>query len=400
MPRFPIWMPAAIGLALGSGLLPGAETAPPAAKASPREILLEPRVHPTAVASDNVLLESAPTNFLAEPAVGTNRVFRRLLRLTRDTNNVFAVLWDQTQGILYVDLNRNRNLTDDPGGMLTATNQSAEAQSFTNLVLNLALPGGVAPVVLDLRLTVIRSGQSLKERVHGHVGMRSFWEARVSHEGRDWQMGFVLPLVDNSRQAKTGYLVWRPWEDRTNTLSFYASSTGLMPWSDQIFIWNQAWAATQGLEAAADGPRCRLTLSPREPAMMDFRVRALDNLDRVTLRATNGHLALLTGPWKGLRLPQGQYTVESVLLRQGTTEAYRLLYPPTLVNQTSRELALGGPLTNSVAILHWGRTLRLNYDLRGADGQSYRLMTPSPQPPTFEVRKGDRQLITGSFQYG
>ena len=103
-----------------------------------------------------------------------------------------------------------------------------------------------------------------------------------------------------------------------------------------------------------------------------------------------------------VRVPQGVYTVSAAWLKKGPAEAFRLAGEPVLINATApTNVALGGPLTNSVTLARSGRKLNLNYQLVGADGGAYRLAQQDPaKPPEFTVYHGGKKVLSGMFAFG
>ena len=80
-----------------------------------------------------------------------------MLRFGKDTNNAIALIWDQPKSKLYLDLNRNLDLTDDPAGVFSSTNKGPQ-QLFANVTVPLKTAAGLHPAMLDLRLSVRRGG--------------------------------------------------------------------------------------------------------------------------------------------------------------------------------------------------------------------------------------------------
>ena len=67
----------------------------------------------------NVSMTTRSGAFQKEPKLSPTKVIRGSLRLgSRDQETGFA--WDQAAGKLYLDLNRNQDLTDDPGGVFSS----------------------------------------------------------------------------------------------------------------------------------------------------------------------------------------------------------------------------------------------------------------------------------------
>jgi hypothetical protein len=98
-----------------------------------------------------------------------------------------------------------------------------------------------------------------------------------------------------------------------------------------------------------------------------------------------------------------------VLLRSGNVSAhkdvrYGTAQPAIEVvanGANAPVLAAGGPLTNSVGVQRQGRSLSLNYQLLGADGAPYQLMSQNrTDPPRFVVYKKGKQIHSGRFEFG
>ena len=71
------------------------------------------------------------TPFLKEPELSKQGVFRSVLRFgKKDTNNAIALIWDQPKSKLYLDLNRNLDLTDDPAGVFSFHQQRIPATFY------------------------------------------------------------------------------------------------------------------------------------------------------------------------------------------------------------------------------------------------------------------------------
>ncbi len=103
-----------------------------------------------------------------------------------------------------------------------------------------------------------------------------------------------------------------------------------------------------------------------------------------------------------LSLPPGWYHTEQVRLKGGfscntysgaSTDSFKI--DP---NSTT-ELKMGAPLTQTITVNRKGKILQLGYELRGIGGEEY---TPNNRsnPPEFAVYKGDKKVGGGKFEYG
>jgi len=362
----------------------------------PREILLRPEVVPYDLENANWNLTLAKAPFPKEPELSQRHVFRSLLQFGKDTNNAIALIWDQPKRKLYLDLNRNLDMTDDPAGVFSSTTTGFQ-QSFTNIALPVRTPTGLHRAPLDLYLFSNAQGNWAQVQLHS----RSLWQAKVTLQREDWQVAAVDNLLGSARPVPAEFLLLRPWAERTNRVSLYYPPSGIVPFPHQLFWLGQAFQVEPRFDSSGDSAVCKLQLTPQQPPLTDLTLSG-ESLDYAVLCATNGYTVLLHDPPGIVKLPQGIYTVSAVCLKKGPSEAYRLPGGPRLVNAlTNTSLVLGGPLTNCVALERSGRKLLMNYRLQGADGQFYHLAQQDrPTPPEFTVYHGDRKVLTGQFQFG
>ena len=107
------WVLSALSLRIAAGQGTDSNGVLPAV---PHEIVLQQQVLPYELESGSWDFDKTNAPFLKEPETSPQHVFRFLLRFGKDTNNAIALIWDQPKHKLYLDLNRNLDLTDDPAG--------------------------------------------------------------------------------------------------------------------------------------------------------------------------------------------------------------------------------------------------------------------------------------------
>jgi hypothetical protein len=362
----------------------------------PRELVLRPALVPYDLENANWNLTLAKVPFRKEPELSQGHVFRSRLQFDEDTNNAIALIWDQPKHKLYLDLNRNLDLTDDPTGVFSSTNKGFQ-QLFSNVTLPLKTPTGLHRAPLDLYLSSDPQGNWARVGLHS----RSLWQAKVTLQGEDWQVAAVDDLLGSPGPALAKFLLLRPWATRTNRVSLYYPPSGIVPFPNGLFWLGQAFQVEPCFDSGGDTAVCKLRLTPQQPPLTDLKLSG-ESLDYALLCATNGYAVLLHDPPGIVKVPQGVYTISSVWLKKGPIEAFRLPGGPHVVNAlTNTRLVLGGPLTNCVALERSGRKLLMNYRLQGADGQFYRLAQQDrPTPPEFTVYHGGRKVLTGQFQFG
>jgi hypothetical protein len=389
-----VWVLGALALCLAAAQDTASNGGLPAV---PHEIVLQPQVVPYALESVYWSLDKTNTPFLKEPELSNRGVFRSVLRFGKqDTNNALGLIWDQPKSRLYLDLNRNLDLTDDPAGVFNSTNKGPE-QRFTNATVLLKTAAGLHQAILGLRLWSDGAGGSL----HAQLDSRSMWQAKVGLPGEEWQVAALDDPLSPEGPAFARFLLLRPWAARTNHVYLRSPTTGILRFPDRLFWLGQAFHLERRFETQGGTSVCKLELTPQQPLLTEVKLSG-ESLQYAVLHATNGYTVVLSGPPGTLKVPQGSYTVSAAWLSKGAANAYRLADKPLLINATApTNVVLGGPLTNSVNLLRQGRKLLMNYRLIGADGGSYRLVQEgSGPPPQFMVYHGGKKVQSGTFEFG
>ena len=133
--------------------------------------------------------------------------------------------WDQKAGRLWLDLNRNRDLTDDPRGGVP----DARARRRANLHQR-ASDGpqpAAAPVTLCLDL-VIRPQKS--RDLDGPARRRgAVWSGNWSWEARRGRWAYSAPFLDFASPVQDGVFMARPWDESLYGAAWPASMPAGMP---------------------------------------------------------------------------------------------------------------------------------------------------------------------------
>lgn len=362
----------------------------------PREVVLRPEAVPYDLATVDWDLAKTNGPFLKEPELSRRHVFRRVLQFGKDTNNAFGLIWDLPKRKLYVDLNRNRDLTDGAAGVFVTTNKGC-AQLFTNVTLPLKTAMGLSPATVDLFLYSDIEGSWAKVRLTSH----SLWQARLAFEGEEWQVALLDDLFGAEGPVAAKFLLLRPWTSRTNYVLLYDASCGPVPFPDQLFWLGQAFHLERRFDTSGATPVCKLGFTPQQPTLTELRLSG-EFIYYAVLRDTNGYTAVMGEPPGTVKVPRGIYAASTVWLKKGAATAWRLATPPLVVDATApTNVVLGGPLMNSVELSRAGRSLIMDYRLKGTDGGAYRLaQTERGEPPEFTVFHGGKKVGSGRFRFG
>jgi hypothetical protein len=341
----------------------------------------------------DIKLQSNP--FQKEPALPGQKVFRGSLVWGSRPEQDMAFIWDKGRGRLLLDLNRNRDLTDDPKGLFASASRD-DYQSFTNIHMVLPTAAGDRSVRLELDFSSYQAGT-----MRAYAGLCSYWQTRLSVRGKEWQFGLVENVPDGKAPASPKYVLLRPWAERERAFHLGSSTPDGFDYTKNLFFDNRAYELDSRYDAGGDSPKYKVTFKEQDPRLGDLKVTG-SNLHRVILTMKPAMTVILDQPQGTVKLPVGSYALAEIWLRAGEAEVGTFSAGKLSVSeQRPASLLAGGPLTNSVEVKSERDSLRLNYVLLGADGRAYKNPRPDTKhPPEFAVFQGTNRLATGKFNFG
>jgi hypothetical protein len=380
-------------------------TAPSASPAAPlttnsSAATLEYQETDYTIANLGIPIETQSAPFAREPDLGTGKVLRGQLRFG-DGSNAISFIWNETAGKLFLDLNRNRDLTDDLAATFLARTRDRYSQVFANISLPLGTGSAINRRVL-VDLDFRNYGGS---RPFCSAGLRACWKGRLELNGRSWQVALPASFLSSTRRPESEELLIRPWAERDNPIDLGPGSLVAVPFSQRLFFDGRAYRVEwrDGSQSGEFKPVLQFTEAQVELGNLEIGGRFVERL----ILEGDAWLVLVDRPGPAVKVPGGEYRRLRAYLKQGGTEATlewglaarprRLVIDPTQTNL----LVIGGPLTNAVSVARRGGYLELNYRLLGADGEPYQLTGRDySHPPEFAVYKGGQRIASDKFQYG
>ncbi len=352
--------------------------------------------------SVSMVSQSAP--FKREPAAVTGKLVRGVLNFGGDSSNSIPFVWQRDAGKLFLDLNRNQDLTDDAAGTFSSRGERPlNYQTFTNIHLPLNTTQGRCQMLADLNF------YDYGARPSCNLALRCFWQSKVTLHGQDWQVGAVPTTWVEKNGSKDisfeHHLLLRPWEKQNQAFNNYNGSLDAVPFSPKLFFGGHAYQL--GWRAAAPNGEVKpgLQFTEQSVALGDLKITG-QYIQRLVLAGAT-YQVVLDHPAATVKVPTGSYNQPNIQLEQGGTAAYLNPSQPQSGNRISVDdktpaiLVAGGPLTNSVLVSRHGQDLRLDYRLVGAGGATYQLVEQNrSHPPEFAVFKGDKQIASGKFEFG
>lgn len=425
-----------LGVSFSPGVSAGAENATGAAPALEGTIAhLRYREVDFAPLAFEISVEGG-ARFAKEPAMAAGRVFRGRFRLGTDTNQFVPIAWDINQRKLYVDLNRNGDLTDDPAGVLTAPGK--DLQLFRGIPLAFPSAAGAYRVLVDVHVFE-QNGNQPGEIPRVFLYVRSLWDGPVELNGKKW----YLAVIDNpdgrigpaaSLRAVSDRMVLRPWQEpNTPFLWWHATLAHVHALSHvklvnfpyrwagnaevfdafnlpaRLYFQNEAYRLDCRVESAEGSANLAVSFVRLDPPLGKIRLDGVD-IRRVVLdngSAPDGFAVVLDSPSGEVAVPAGAYPRQIVLLQR---EGFNNVAVGLATNRLAvaegvlASFSAGGPLRNGVAVSpnpSGGARMRLDYQLTNAGGIPFCLaLQDEKAPPRFQIRQGDRLIVRGQFEFG
>jgi len=392
------------------------------------------------VATEISILPGA--HFKKEPVFNGHDVFRGFFCFGTDTNQSIPFAWDDEARKLYVDANRNGDLTDDAPGGYTAADKSLEL--FRGVRLEFPSPQGTYQVLVDAHVFGRAGGQAPKPRVFLYV--RSLWDGQVELDGKKWYLAVIDGLNGRIGPAASltnvsDRMVLRPWEQRQEPFLWWHASLEKIhslahvklvtfPYRyagdaevydafnlpENLFFQNRAYHLDYHTESSNGMANLAVTFNPAQPALGKLHVNG-EYLRRVVLdggMVPGGFTAILDSALRNgtngesgtdVQVPVGIYPRQIALLqREGHTNvAVGLATNPIVVAETGTNVfTAGGPLNNSVQmVVPFDYQVSMNYELTNAAGIFFRLVQQKEKaPPGIEMKQGDQLVGQGTFEFG
>ena len=124
--------------------------------------------------------------FEKELQLGEGRIVRGLLPTGSEEKDHTGFAWDQSNARLYLDLNRNGDLTDDPKGVFESE-QKGSYQIFRDILLKVQAD----PVEIEYAVQMSMYGYG--NQPNGQINVHSGFKGQIELYGKKWN----IAVVDN-----------------------------------------------------------------------------------------------------------------------------------------------------------------------------------------------------------
>jgi hypothetical protein len=329
--------------------------------------------------------------FAKEPDFAGRNIARGLLLTGANVEQYTGFAWDQAGGKLYLDMNHNGDLTDDPEGIFESNKPDSSYQTFEDI--HLEVQRDIIRLPYVVRVYFSRYG---KMQAYCNASVSSGFSSEVKLYGRRWYVAVADDM--NGVIDRDDQLFLSPLDKDAEV----GRNQHSLPLAERIFFDGHNYDLSFELKAGQMKPSLRATFTESEVPMGRLSLEG-KFIKRLSLRAGSARV-LLEAPEAIESIPVGEYECESIFLDGGelglfsTSDAHTLSV--LVLENENATLKVGGPLSSSVDVKRMGNTLQLNYKLLDVWGHSYTSGQRVDKPPTFTIYKGDKEIASGSFEYG
>jgi len=337
--------------------------------------------------------------FEKEPDFADREILRGVLRCFGPANDEYGVnfAWDKDERKLYVDMNRDGDLTNDPNGVLESQDTSRgqyQQHGFPEFPLVFSTDKGIFRYRLSANMWDYPWQKEASFRI------RSGYAGTIQLHGVWWNFDVDDKLRGQIR-SDSNLSVHQDKGDSTNFISSLSVPKSLFldgRCYDLAFEFRKSDSGYPALW-------CELT----EKTVSTGKLRIESKWVNQLVLGDNAILILPESVEGVVTAPSGDFTVKQCNLKydkeKSAVSPDRLNEIKVAVSETGENvLRIGGPLNHQVKIRRTGRVLKFDYELVGAGGEKYDARAIAgyvgDNKPSVAIYKGDMQVGSGSFEYG
>jgi hypothetical protein len=332
--------------------------------------------------------------FKKEPFPDKGKIFRSVLRIG-DGKNPIPFAWNVSKRTLYLDLNRNLDLTDDP-------HFSAKPYSQPNFqYYELRIPLKIDDT--STSYLIYTSFYPYRNKFSGSVMIRSRWEGFIELYGKKYKF-IVADDMDGKIDLKGQDCFFVISEDDPSGEDVvYKSRTNRTKARPDILFLN-GHGFRSGIEFVKMDNKPCVKVTFREIKIETEEVQITGKHIKC-LYLSGSNLIILDSPQKYIHIPAGRYPQVRAILGDEKSKFLATcdlsLRNFEVVRGKPATLTVGAPLKSIVDVSQNGRYLSLTYRLIDNNNNDYTLSAKEPkQLPRAVIYQGDREIQSGTFEYG
>ncbi len=405
----------ALMLLSGAGMLRTGVPVQTAAKGATLTFALKYRE--TGAITTRIEMGKQEVRFRKEPEFGKDdKVVRQALKVGPKPEDFVGFAINFSSGTLYLDLNQNLDLTDDPQGVYKTNNSGVitgrlASEQGTGAVVYRSGQTRTGAILFAMfrgvRLHLNKNGMDRSYLLEpfsylgsgsANVAIRSSYASEIDLHGRRWLFE-VQDNLDGQLNAADKFLVTPVAGNREPKAIPYRP----MPVSKNLFLDGRQYRLDFAFGAASGNAPLTVNLTEQAPSLAGLALEGVF-IRRLVLEGGES-LVVLDNPPPNVSVPADSYRIQGVYLQHAPGQPSFVSTPATprfaVTTSAPARLKVGAPFVSSVVATRRGSVLQMQYVLKGAAGEEYSFVNPDKgNPPRFTIYKGDQKLADGDFKFG
>ncbi len=344
-------------------------------------------------------IEKKNLEFEHTPDYEGDEIFTGYIPLGDNRNNHVPFAWDVKKHTVFLDLNRNLDLTDDGENGIN----SHPFLEFPDETIHVDVMYGDNKVPLEISLSLLPAGGNHAMCI---LKVRTAYQDIITLDGKKWYMVIVDNLdgiIEPEKGGRHDRLIFIPYDNDSLLNHKYIYDLHSLNLRNHVFLDDTAYKIEYTSAPETAHTMLTATFSEIEQELGTLTIKG-SMIKTLFLGGENAMPVILLEPSRKAEIPVATYNMYKVFLHDDTTgaSAWGNFGCWFEINEDKPcTLETGAPLENTIQISADGRRIEMDYDLVGQNNKSFTLVKVSiAEPPEFVVYKGDKELKTGRFRYG
>lgn len=328
--------------------------------------------------------------FKKEPSFSGGDVRRGAIPVGGDESDFIGYACDVEANTLYLDLNQNLDLTDDPTGLCKGAAETYGQFMFADIQMD-----------FEVKVTRVHAGVTVPYMLHIQLGdfyngvsVVSGWDGTSVIDGQN----YYFVVVDNLNGHLDGgdTMVLEAIDAKTTVEQMRETWPDYSPGLNYLSANGRCYGLTWAFSGTDGGGVLDVNLTEKTDGLGQLNISG-QFVEGVLL--SGAQTVKVEKPAASVWLPMGEYELTKAWLANEFRADF--LEPPSVtIGAEPASVTVGGPLNPSCTVKRVGSTLRLDYKLVGADGQTYEPYGEDQRRAGFTAYRNGEKIASGKFAYG
>lgn len=343
-------------------------------------------------------MSKTATTFIKEPNFGRGKIIRNSFPIP---GKALPFAWDKRAAKLYIDFNRNLDLTDDPDNVFEAAEKKF-AHIFRDIPIDVVIKDTPVRhfVVIQLYLS--------SRQLYGYMEVKTSWSGDIDLPHIKTRMMVTddlngeIGFNQNGRSSGSDLYSFIPLDFKDHPTSYPVQSfvnKERLSLYKSIFLNGKAYDLDYEFVKNEGEVLLKVAFTETYPDTGTLRFPG-DSIKQVVLNGD--YHAILFSPSKEEKIPAGSYRNSRIYLQKdpsGTELNTNVMNSFSFKDGEFYILKAGAPLKNKISISRMGSRLNIGYELSGIGGETYQRYDYQ-NPPEFTVFQGDKKIFSEKFTFG